>query len=90
MMTQDESYPPALSVPRRLADFFEMSHQELDRILDAYDIGSKRKRYHCGALAESFGDDDLFRRSSRQRQRDLVALSEFLGAYRLAQQLYSR
>ncbi|KAK3073618.1 hypothetical protein LTR53_004628 [Teratosphaeriaceae sp. CCFEE 6253] len=87
MMTLDGRYPPSFSVPRRLADLVHMDSRELDSIMSAYELGSNRRRYYRGSLADRFGRDDPFNKSQVGRRRDLIALFEFLAVYPIVEHL---
>lgn len=67
-----------------------MRESEMDRILMAYELGSGRKRCYRGDLMDRFDDDDLFQMTERDRLRNLIALYEYLGAYRLVEHLRYR
>ncbi|TKA75466.1 hypothetical protein B0A55_04582 [Friedmanniomyces simplex] len=87
MMMFDGRYPPSFSLPRRLEDLTRMDPYELDSIMMAYDLGETRRRYYRGSLVDRFEDHEPFHNSNSKRRRDLIALFEFLGAYRLVEYL---
>lgn len=89
-MCLDGGYPTEFSRPRPLEDFLEMGEGQLERIMMAYELsssGSWHDRPLHGDLMSGrygYGYDH-----SRRRSR-LVALFEYLGAYRLAEHLRLR
>ncbi|KAK4956827.1 hypothetical protein LTR10_006355 [Elasticomyces elasticus] len=86
-MTHDGRYPPSFNNPRRFQDLACMDPDELERIMMAYELGERRRRYYQGSLSDRFDDDDVYGQLNEKRRRDLIAIAEFLGAYQLSEQL---
>ncbi|KAK3715842.1 hypothetical protein LTR37_006825 [Vermiconidia calcicola] len=89
MMTSDSGYPVDFAVPKRLEDFLRMSDSQLERIMLAYELDPLDSPYYRGRgmPRESLLSDLGTSRFLPERQRNLGALFEFLGAYNLAEQL---
>lgn len=87
MMCPDGGYPTDFSMPRPLEDFLEMGDKQLERILVAYELtpgGSWYDRtYRDDLISARYG----YGYSQPRRLSRLVTLFEYLGAYRLAEQL---
>lgn len=90
MMTPDGHYPTNFNVPRKMIDFTHMRASDLDRIMEAYELGPLRHRYYRGSLADRVSDDDFFRSSKIERRRNLITLFEFLGAHQVVEHLRCR
>lgn len=90
MLRSDGRYPADFSAPRRLIDFQEMGEHQLSRIMTAYDLVPNTSRYNdalrCPLLLHPY------HRTVHQQQRlaNLIALFDFLAAYRIAEALRCR
>ncbi|KXS94147.1 hypothetical protein AC578_11147 [Pseudocercospora eumusae] len=91
MLRSDGRYPADFSAPRRLIDFQEMGEHQLSRIMTAYDLVPNTSRYNdalrCPLLLHPYHHRTVHQ---QQRLANLIALFDFLAAYRIAEALRCR
>lgn len=91
MLRSDGRYPSDFSTPRRLIDFQEMGEHQLNRIMAAYELVPNSSRYNdalrCPPLTHPHQHHALHQ---QRRLANLIALFDFLAAYRVAEVLRLR
>ncbi|KAF2767573.1 hypothetical protein EJ03DRAFT_145212 [Teratosphaeria nubilosa] len=87
LVASDGRYPQHFSSPKRLEDLLRMRQVELDNIMLAYELGQNRDRSYRGPIMNGLENRDPYSRSRSERLRNLIALSEYLGAHQVAEHL---
>ncbi|KAF2167667.1 hypothetical protein M409DRAFT_53654 [Zasmidium cellare ATCC 36951] len=90
MMCADGGYPTDFNTPRPLEDFLEMGEGQLERIMMAYELASAGSWLDRGLHGDFISARYGYGCNGPRRMSRLITLLEYLGAYRLAEQLRLR